>query len=293
MDSDIFIVLGMPRAGTTFLYHTLGKHPEIFVPYRKESMYFSINYCKGEQWYNDLYNDRSPNQIGADINPLYYIDTLALDRILDFDQNIKIILSVRDPVNYAISQHGNISAMGWEVPPVQEMVDGYEWQLSKDAAVTLQLTNGFMQRRIDEIRKKFGENALIYDFNYFQKNPLKVLHGIESFLGITQFFHEDNFENMKINASRRRNFTLLNSLLTNQGFLETLYKLLPDGLIRRGRTLFDKLSVSESVETDTSAQKLSENELSVLEQKLKTDIAYYEDLFSLGPMLSGSGTKGL
>ena len=293
MDSDIFIVLGMPRAGTTFLYHTLGKHPDIYMPYRKESMYFSVNYCKGEEWYRGLYKDCSPNQIGADVNPLYYIDTLAIDRILDFNPNTKVILSVRNPLDFAISQHGNIAAMGWDVPSVLDMVDGYQWQLSKDTAVPMHLNNGFMQRRIKEISKKFGDNALIYDFRYFEEYPLSVLKHIESFLEIAPFFQEDNFDNVKINASQRRNIPLLNSLLTSQGFLETIYKLVPDNLIRRGRTLFDKLSVSSSTNNDSGTGTLSDSEFHALEQKLESDIFYYKELFAPGPIQSGSGMVSL
>ncbi|MBN2757956.1 MAG: hypothetical protein JXR51_12320 [Bacteroidales bacterium] len=41
----------MPRAGTTFMYHYLQKHPEVFLPYRKEIQYFDLNYSEGENWY--------------------------------------------------------------------------------------------------------------------------------------------------------------------------------------------------------------------------------------------------
>ena len=45
--THLFIVYGMPRTGTTYLYHALADHPQIYVPYRKESMFFSVNFDKG------------------------------------------------------------------------------------------------------------------------------------------------------------------------------------------------------------------------------------------------------
>ena len=89
----IFVVFGMPRTGTTYLYHALARHPRIFVPYRKESYFFSVNHGKGEDWFRSLYKGIGTDQIGADINPLYYLDADSIDRILAYDPNVKVILA--------------------------------------------------------------------------------------------------------------------------------------------------------------------------------------------------------
>ncbi len=297
MDSKIFVVLGMPRSGTTFLYHTLADHPRIFVPYRKESLYFSVNYDKGEGWYRDLYKDQASEQIGADVNPLYYLDPLSLDRILSFDPNIKVILSVRNPIDFAISHHGNMEALGWNLPPVTEMVLGYDWQVSKTHSLPLKLAEGFMESRINEIREKFQENVLFYDFEFFQASPLDVVKEIETFLGIPQFFDESNFKNIKINASGRRNIPLLNYLLTKQGLLDSVYAVVPDSLIRRGRTLFDRLSVARSKPEAEAGNEQSVADRRMLGDLLASDLSYYRELFASGPVQRGTadipGAAGL
>ena len=138
----------------------------------------------------------------------------------------------------------------------------------------------------------FPGRPFLGDSEMVKKAGLRLEH-IESFLEIAPFFQEDNFDNVKINASKRRNIPLLNSLLTSQGFLETIYKLVPDNLIRRGRTLFDKLSVSGSTDNDSGTGTLSDSEFHALEQKLESDIFYYKQLFAPGPIQSGSGMVSL
>ena len=53
--SKICIVVGMPRAATTYLYQTLASHPDAFVPARKELEFYSINYARGNAWYESFF----------------------------------------------------------------------------------------------------------------------------------------------------------------------------------------------------------------------------------------------
>ena len=68
---------------------------------------------------------------------------------------------------------------------------------------------------------------------------------------------------------------------------------MPDNLIRRGRTLFDKLSVSDSENNDSGTGTLSDLEFDALEQKLEGDILYYNNLFAPGPIQRGTGMVSL
>ena len=42
-----FICVGAQRAGTTWLYHCLKEHPEIYMPEHKELRFFNYNYDNG------------------------------------------------------------------------------------------------------------------------------------------------------------------------------------------------------------------------------------------------------
>lgn len=279
----------MPRCGTTFLYHTLPQHPEIFVPFRKESHFFTANYEKGIDWYNALYNDQSADQIGADINPLYYLDGKSIERALHFDPSTKVVLGVREPVDFAISLYKNLCLHSFDVGTVVDMVKSYNWEFVEGNPVHFSLQNGFMANRIEELKNAFGKNLLIYDFKSFDVSPLPTLNAIEKFLGIEPFFTPKNLQNIRINASSRKDFRLINALIKNQRILDIAYFILPKTVVRRGRRLYEKISAPKAKIDKPSnfGADISEDHIGELQVLLLKDRHYYEELFSEESVLIG------
>jgi hypothetical protein len=149
--------------------------------------------------------------------------------------------------------------------------------------------DGFLSGRIQELCERLGANLLIYDFQYFGHSPVPVLQAIESFLALPAFFDEGNVETVKINASGRKNILGFNRLVTNQRLLETVYKILPNGVIRRLRTGLERLSVARIDKDQKSKPALvSDAERLALEAYLQTDSAFYDQLFAGGPILRGA-----
>ena len=287
----IFVVYGMPRCGTTYLYHALGKHPGIYPGYRKESHYFSANYNKGQKWFLSLYDGIGDGQIGADINPMYFLDDRALDRLLEFDRNVKVILGVRHPVEFAVSLYGNVVAHRFDVGSVMDLVEGFSWPLTPTDGVSFALGDNYIGRRIGELGDAFGRNLMLYDFSYFNESTLSVLQAIEQFLGLGAYFDESNIETARINASGRRNPLGLNYLIKNQRLLEAVYAVLPKGLIRLLRTGFDRFLVSETDNPTGASQKpiVSDADRARLAESLAGDIDFYSRLFREAPVVLGDG----
>lgn len=276
----------MPRSGTTYLYHTLPKHPSIFVPYRKETHFFSVNYHKGMDWFNSLYDEMMPDQIGADINPLYFLDPLSLPRIRQFDPNMKAVLGVRDPVSYVGSQYQQFDSQAWKLPRVEELMTGFNWQVTPTTSLTLNFGDHFFSRRIDAIRSFFGPNLLIYDFRLLKNSPLTIVSAIESFLGLPPFFHQDNLDKTPINASGRRNSRLVSYWLRHQQTLDLIYGILPRRTIRWGRQIFDRLGSSKIGRTSPA---LNQDQLAYLTQYLRPDQQRIDELLRDKPIQLGSG----
>lgn len=101
----IFVVAGMPRAGTTFLYHYIERHSEC-VPLQKETNYFSVKYGLGEEWFLNLYKNRKSQQLCFDASPPYFLDESAAERIKSFDPNTRVILGFRKPSDWIVSVYG-------------------------------------------------------------------------------------------------------------------------------------------------------------------------------------------
>ena len=95
---NLVIVPGMPRAGTTSLFHCLGMHPQLFTPWRKEPCYFSQNFRRGEDWYRHLYADVREGQVAIDASTEYFMIPAAVERIVAFDPEMRVVMIVRGPV---------------------------------------------------------------------------------------------------------------------------------------------------------------------------------------------------
>ena len=292
-ERQFFVVYGMPRTGTTYLYHALSAHPGIFTPYRKESMFFSVNFDKGFDWYEALFSEQAPDEIAADINPMYFMDDESLKRILEYNPLVKIVVGVREPVDFAASLYGNIIAHGHDAPSIVETMRHYEWKLTPSRHLRVCLDNSFISRRIKELCETFGENLLLYDFEYFSRSPLPVLKAIESFLGLPTFFNEENYEKVKINATGRKNILGVNKLLTNQRVLEAAYRVLPNFAIRKIRTMLEKLSAARVAKQPAGRSKMlvSEADLAELGCYLRDDQAFYRQLFASAPTILGSEAR--
>ncbi len=285
----IFVVFGMPRTGTTYLYHALGNHPSIFVAYRKESHYFSANYEKGQAWFNSLYKGMPGDTLGADINPMYFLDDLSLGRILEYDRDVRIVLGVRQPVDFALSLYRNMKTHGLQVGSFAEVVQSFDWPLTPHSSLTFSLGNGLLRRRVTELREALGDNFLMYDFGAFNSNSLPVLQAIEQFLELPPHFDATNHDEARINASGRRNPLLLNRILTNQRVLESVYSVLPRSAIRLLRSGFERLSVRSRGSLEPNRLQVSEDEHRFVSSYLAEDTAFYEALFSEGPILRNNG----
>jgi hypothetical protein len=100
-----FIGIGAQKCATTWIYQVLKEHPEVVVSDPKELNYFSHNYDHGTQWYEDHFNYHHPWKAAGEISPSYFYEPMAVKRAFDYSPNLKIIVSLRDPIERAYSNH--------------------------------------------------------------------------------------------------------------------------------------------------------------------------------------------
>ena len=135
-----FLIIGAPRAGTSWLWEMLKEHPDIDLPEVKEPFFFGASeiYGKGFEWYLDLFKNIDPNKItgeGSTSNfydhvPYFYnkSDELKYDNslpvipelICNYLPEVKIIICLRDPVDRAISHFGLWLGKG-VIPPFSKL----------------------------------------------------------------------------------------------------------------------------------------------------------------------------
>lgn len=121
MPKPNFLIPGASRSGTTSLYHYLRDHPEIFMPENKEVRYFDRNDRYGDkEWYLEHFESVTDETAIGESSPPYFYESIVRDesgeyqglmdnsitaRVLGFNSDMKIVISLRDPVNRAYSQY--------------------------------------------------------------------------------------------------------------------------------------------------------------------------------------------
>jgi len=107
-----FIIIGAQKAGTTSLYENICKHPKINRCAIDEGHYFNrYNYFendepkpKGLKWYKSLFA-AGDGHITGEKTPAYSALPLIPARIEKVVPDVRLIMSVRNPVDRAYSQY--------------------------------------------------------------------------------------------------------------------------------------------------------------------------------------------
>lgn len=262
--NNLVLIAGMPRAGTTYLYKTLGLHPDIFIPKIKETNFFSYNYHKGVHWYEDLYNWAEPNQILLDVSPLYFMDEKFFERTMNFSKNIKVILIVRKPNEWLYSYYKQYRRLEYKAKSIEEFVNYYEMTF-EGHIFRIKFRDMDLTGIIDNYISAFSKKLLLIDYSYFTSNKLETMYEIEKFMNISHFFTEDNLTDERINAGNRKNSKLICHLSTISLLRMIAFKILPDNIIHYIRDKYILGTVIDSKSSNASIPEIYDD--SIFEKK--------------------------
>lgn len=200
---NLFII-GHPRCGTTSLYLMLKQHPEIFMPKEKEPHYFCGDVkqkIKSEKEYLLLFSKAKKHKIIGEATPNYLRSKIAAKEIKKFSPDAKIIIILREPIDFIRALYQMDAASGNE--KLSEINKGIFQKKY------LQKTEYYKQvkRYLDNFSKK---NIKIIIYCDYKNNNNKTLRGIFRFLGV-----DENFvpERESINPSRFNGWGKLNIFL--------------------------------------------------------------------------------
>ena len=102
-----FFIVGAPRCGTTFLYETLRRHPDVFMPERKEPGFFcpdldtgssadSVFFVRDRDAYLRLFRDGAGCRLRGEATTWYLYSQAAPRLIHAHAPGAKIIAILRD-----------------------------------------------------------------------------------------------------------------------------------------------------------------------------------------------------
>lgn len=174
-----FIGVGVPRGGTTWMHKVLSYHPEITTSEPKEIHFFNSDhkYSSGFDTYCKSFHPINPNTKMGEFTPAYFYSDDALRRIKHHYPDIKIIVSLRHPVDRAYSNfcfHKNIGVINPKVG-FYEFITTKRQQYWKESLYA---------ERLNFLQQLFGESLKIVLFKDIQNDPNEVLKELHQFLGV-------------------------------------------------------------------------------------------------------------
>ncbi|WP_139559755.1 sulfotransferase domain-containing protein [Methylotetracoccus oryzae] len=112
-----FIGIGAQKCASSWIYRILEDHPEVCLSERKELDFFSYHYDNGYQWYERHFACGSVAKAVGEISPSYFHDYDAPARAKEYDPRLKVIVSLRDPIERALSHHKHLVRLGFYTGP--------------------------------------------------------------------------------------------------------------------------------------------------------------------------------
>ena len=100
-----FLYIGTSKAGSTWIYDVLNRHPDIYMAPGKGLYFFSTNYERGLDWYRSQFAGAAGEQILGEVSHGYLYEEEACERIAAMNPEIKIMVCLREPVDRAFSEY--------------------------------------------------------------------------------------------------------------------------------------------------------------------------------------------
>ncbi len=107
-----FLIIGAPKAASTWLADCLRDHPDVFMAEIKEIRFFSRHYDKGLEWYATHFADWAGEKAVGEATPGYIDGPDVPERIKETLGDVKLIASLRHPVDRAYSAFWHYASRG-------------------------------------------------------------------------------------------------------------------------------------------------------------------------------------
>jgi hypothetical protein len=196
-----FLVIGTQKGGTTSLINQFNQHPKVYI-YKEEIHFFdSNNFNKNYQSYHNKFHKDTQDMFIGEKTPSYCYLRFAIDRIYEYNPNIKLVFILRDPIKRAYSEWNMFRKNPKYTEDFIESVEKTQHielsEITKNGYWALQ--RGYYLEQIEYILSKFSkENLYIGISEKIKKDPVNEYNKIFNFFGL------DSLKDLKVNFNIRK-----------------------------------------------------------------------------------------
>jgi hypothetical protein len=190
-----FIGIGGQKCASTWLYDILEDHPQACLSVDKELDFFSSYWDRGYEWYESKFsNADTTKKVIGEVSPSYLCNIEAPARLKKYNQDTKIIVILRHPVDRAFSNHKHNVRQGFVLS------DDVTFEASIQNNPTY-VEHGMYYSALKYWLEAFPkEQILIILFDDILKNADKIAKEVYTFLNISTE-HVSEALNKKSNES--------------------------------------------------------------------------------------------
>lgn len=148
--ANLFLI-GVNKAGTSWLYYLLDHHPDVFMAEAKE-LYFFGEEDKGPSTLEEYHSNfpfEEPYRYFGEATVMYYRSADVADALHAYNPEAKLLAIVRDPIDRLVSQYQYHKQLGLldEATSLAEALDGRDPHLVQDS---------HYEETLPAFKKRFG-----------------------------------------------------------------------------------------------------------------------------------------
>lgn len=195
-----FSIAGAQKSGTSSLSELLDQHPRIRRAPRKEMHYFDD---ENRDWAHEDHASYHvaglPDQVVGDATPVYLWWPQAMQRMRDYNPDMRVICIFRDPIERLFSHWMMVQARwpkvahDWPRFLTKFAPDGLEDTIPEGAHIGgfrmhSGVVRGYYGAQVEQANALFGADRVhTLEFRAFLRDHAAALDGITDFLGLPRF----------------------------------------------------------------------------------------------------------
>ncbi|QDT67216.1 Sulfotransferase domain protein [Planctomycetes bacterium MalM25] len=238
-----FFIAGAAKCGTTSLHAYLRQHPEVFMSTPKEPRFFDTDlpaaarFCvRDPEAYHRLFDEAEGKRVIGEASPSYLVSRLAAERIHEYAPEAKVLISLRNPIDFMFSLHRQF--VGSCNEDLHRFEDALEAEPDRaageripDAAhypgQLLYRHNARFAEQVERFYDRFGQQQVkVVLMEDLGKDPVRVFGEVLRFLGLPESDGVDLSARNAGETKRLRNFRV-RALMKKHAWLDRCIRSLP------------------------------------------------------------------
>jgi hypothetical protein len=268
-----FLFIGPDKTGSSWLYELLHSHPQCFVPECKDIYFFDRYYGRGLAWYGKFFADVPVDVIAiGELSHDYLFSRVAADRILHDLANVKLITSLRNPVERTFSHYLYMIRSGRTRMSFEEALEHFP-ELIENSLYHRHLSYYFERFSVSDIKVLWFEQLV--------KDPRAYGEECLRFLGLDQQHNFDYGKKVRL-ASKPRNYWLARTAKVGANVARALRFENLVGLVKHSRVagmLYKEFDKNDRPKMEQAVQEklvnLFRNDIQELEKMLNVNLSHW------------------